>query len=1733
MANEIVYINKPTSKEELLSLFDPIVKDWFNSKYSTLTEPQAYAVKYIHSGKNVLISAPTGSGKTLTGFLTIINELFLLAKQEKLEDQVYCVYISPLKALANDIHRNLEVPLNEIYELGKKENINLPKITVGVRSGDTPTSERQKMLKKPPNIFITTPESLGMVLSSIKFREKFRNVRYVIVDEIHELSSSKRGVMLSLNLERLAEYAGEFVRIGLSATQSPIEEMAKYLVGYRDGQLRKVYISEVETRKSLDLKVITPVPDLNAVPYEIANEKMYDILEDIIKAHKTTLIFTNTRSGSEHVAIKLKQRGIDSLEVHHSSLGKITRINVEESLKQGKLKCVITSTSLELGIDIGYIDIVVQIGSPKSISKGLQRVGRSGHAYGSVAKGRFVVFDNDDLIECAVLVKQAYDNKLDRIFTPKNSLDVLSQVIVGMSLENVWDLENAYTLIKRSYCYSNLDRKDFMNVINYLSGKTYGEPFYSKIWYDEEQNKFGKKRSTRMIYFMNMGTIPEEADYTVLDERNVPLGMLSEKFVERLKSGDIFVLGAKSYEFQKTRGSKVYVKNAAGKKPTVPSWSGEMLPRSYDLSIEVGKFRGELSEMLKNGENPVQYLIDTAHVDEYGAKSIITYIKEQMLETVPTDKRLLIEGYIDTSKKSNIIFHYPFGRRVNDALSRAYAYAISGKYGTNVRLSITDDAFMITASKKIDLSDIPALVKSKYLDEILKSALNSTELYKQRFRHCAARAFMVLRRYKSASISVARQQLRSDKILDILKEIKDFPIVDETYNEIFNIAMDLPHAKEVLEGIESREINIVLKPYSENTSIFSNSIILASISDIVLMEDRNALLKEIHMKVLERVLPKEQLYATFDPDQVTNYFNSKFKSIETEEDILSFLKLVGASELFLQRGTNIYSHSTLKYETLRNMAINLLKKEKVTTIYTTQITWTINEYLPYYLALYQHDSKSEYSELLRVLDHKKSKDAIKELNMRKDLFFDQLKDLERSNLIYRLGIEEGDILWGVRTENKADYRESLRFLVTKLLGSYGPLTKDELLFKIGFTPDQFDALLEQLLQENYIKYGRFLVGYENQYMLTEDYENIKNIKNLDFEAIKRYRFYKMTKKVDSISDYFDKYLFAYSSYSVFLRLDNIEDWKMLRINNRVMYAKFLKNRLCYTTADLAGLFNLRPYNVNSAESRILQAINSLDNANAQTISRYLNEDPGIVRRELTVLDENLKVGRKFEEFEENSKNLNYVSLGIEDYGTLSDLLYNIITRLGPLNVYDLESITGLEKYELQQIVDNLTVESLELDKVKYYYSKQESIVDKNVPETVLMDLHDPYLLPYYSEIFSDYGYDFNYFMVNDGKIIAALKINDRGSYSEIEDMIVSEKKEFDEGLKVLSKYLKFKSQDLLLLTKQIDPENMNSLISFGFKKLNDLYYYGTVYEKKFELKDLYSYIFFRQGLGGYKRSVNEIEAMNLGIRSDLESIARCNTVSTGEKYLKSRIFYLGYTIPDTIAYCSRETLELLKNVKSGKLTKQKTVVLNLIKRKPYYTESNILEESPLGAETTKTILEELFKDNYIAKSDKNTYIVVEKDRDPYFSQYLLIKKLFEAFGALNVQKIKVLVGKLVSTSMIFEFLKTLEREGMVIKIFVDNDLYWILKEDFKLMGTVDIKGSFILAPQDILYRFLSEDLKQKKIKNAYLIYDNSVLAGYFKASKKKNEIKITSFDAAVKYRNIVKSALNKAGLRVT
>lgn len=871
---------KRYSISEVLKILHPLVAEWFINKFEKLTPPQEYAIIPIQKGKNVLVSSPTGTGKTLAAFLTIISELIKLAEKNRLENRVYAVYISPLRALSNDIYRNLETPLREIKDIARKRGIELQEIRHAVRTGDTQPHVKQKMLRQTPHILITTPESLAIVLVAPKFREKLRNVRWVIVDEIHSLCENKRGVHLSLSLERLQNMVEkEFTRIGLSATINPLEEVAKFLVGYRDdGKPRDCLIVDTSYVKKKDIKVLCPVYDLIHTPSQIITEKMYKMLYKLIKEHKTTLIFTNTRSGTERVVFHLKQvmpkkvREIseDQIAAHHGSLSRDVRFDVEERLKNGELKAVVTSTSLELGIDIGYIDLVAQIGSPKSIIRCLQRIGRSGHRLRDISKGRLICMDRDDIVECAVMVREAYKGRLDRIKIPTNCLDVLAQHVMGMSIEKKWNVDEAFKLIRRSYCYRNLSKKRFKLLLKFISGG-YAQlekyKVYGKIWYDEEDEMFGRRgKYARVIYSLNIGTIPEEVAIKVYTLRGRYVGNIEEEFLERLMPGDRFILGGKVYEYISSRGVRAYVKPAFDLKPTVPSWFSEMLPLSFDLAMEIGKFREEMFKMFRKkvGKKRIlKYIMENCRTDLRAANAIYQYFKEEYLylkslrvKDFPCYRNLFIEHYVDPGGRYYLIFHALYGRRTNDALSRAYAWIIGEKVKRNIGISVTDHGFALIFPRgvkpNVDLNEL----SSKNIENILRKAVFKTELMRRRFRHVAVRSLMILRNYKGHEIRVGKQQLSARKLLEICGKMKNFPVIEETFREILEDFMDIEHAKQILRKIEKGDIKIVEINSGNIPSPFSHNIILLGLSDVVLMEDRRAMLERLHNLVMAKIRRK-------------------------------------------------------------------------------------------------------------------------------------------------------------------------------------------------------------------------------------------------------------------------------------------------------------------------------------------------------------------------------------------------------------------------------------------------------------------------------------------------------------------------------------------------------------------------------------------------------------------------------------------------------------------------------------------------------------------------------------------------------------------------------------------------------------------------------------------------------------------------------------------------------------
>ena len=856
----VEFQKKVYSDGEILSQFTPLIRKWFTGKYGKFALPQKYAIMGIHDRENTLVSAPTGSGKTLTAFLSVINELTKLAGEGKLEDKVYCLYVSPLKALNNDIRKNLTEPLAEIERLAGKSL----GVRVMVRTGDTPTSERTKMLRSPPHILITTPETLAILLSSPRFVEKLVDVKWVIVDEIHSLAEGKRGVHLSLSLERLQNLAGRFTRIGLSATIHPLKEVAEFLVGYENDRPRDCKIIDVQFLKELDLKVLSPVPNLINATQEETQESLYNMMDGLIQEHKTTLIFTNTRSGTERVVSHLKdkfpERYLDTnIGAHHSSLSAEHRLDIEDKLKRGELKVVVSSTSLELGIDIGYIDLVILLGSPKSVARALQRIGRSGHKLHDKAVGRIIVMDRDDLVECAVLLKNALEGKIDRISIPENCLDVLAQQIYGIAINQIEHIDNVYAMIRRSYCYRSLTRKDFDSVIDYLTGK-YVEleqrNVYAKIWFDDKTRMIGKRgKMARPIYTMNLGTIPDES-YVTVKVGGMPVGKLDELFLERLKKGDIFVLGGKIYRFNYCMGMSCQVTPSAGP-PTVPSWFSEQLPLSFDLAMEIQRFRRLMDERMgKPKSEVVKWLSEYLYVDDNSKNSIYEYFREQHLYAgIPHDKKILIE-YYDGFKKRYIIFHTLYGRRVNDALARAVAFVISKKEMKNVAVSLTDNGFYVMVTGKARAQEAMEILTRENFHQLLEHAIDKTEVLSRRFRHCATRALMILRNYKGRVKSVGRQQMGSRILLSFVKKLdEDFSILREARREVLEDLMDVKNAEKVVGWIQDKEVEFKVIQ-TDIPSPFALNLIGRGYMDVVRMEDRLEFIRRMHEAILERIKDK-------------------------------------------------------------------------------------------------------------------------------------------------------------------------------------------------------------------------------------------------------------------------------------------------------------------------------------------------------------------------------------------------------------------------------------------------------------------------------------------------------------------------------------------------------------------------------------------------------------------------------------------------------------------------------------------------------------------------------------------------------------------------------------------------------------------------------------------------------------------------------------------------------------
>ena len=906
-----------------LAPFSPAVRDWFRASFEAPTDAQARGWPAISSGHHTLIHAPTGSGKTLAAFLWTLDRLATHPSPVPTRETpgaVRVLYISPLKALTYDIERNLRAPLTGIALAAERLGERVPQISVASRTGDTPTEDRRQIARRPPDILITTPESLYLMLTSAA-RDVLRSVEYVIVDEIHSIAGSKRGAHLALSLERLealrnapdpAEPAPRPIqRIGLSATQRPLEAIAQFLGGI--GPDRDVTIVDAGTRKPLDLQVVVPVDDMSAMGEVLPLDQqpggpatssdlrtsiwpaIHPRILELIRSHRSTIVFTNSRRLAERLAQRLNElAGEELVRAHHGSVAREQRLFIEEELKAGRLPALVATSSLELGIDMGAVDLVIQVESPTSVARGLQRVGRAGHQVGAPSKGVIFPKYRGDLLECAIVTRRMHEGAIETTQIPRNPLDVLAQQLVAMTVMDRWSVDDLLALVQRASPFQTLTREVLEGVLGMLAGAYPSDEFAElkpRVVWDRVTDIVEGRRDARVVAVTSGGTIPDRGLYGVfmVGEAGTPgrrVGELDEEMVYELRAGmhgDVVVLGASSWRVEEITNDRVIVSPAPGVPGKLPFWHGDAVGRPMELGRALGAFVGELEADLGRGEKgrraATARLRETHDLDERAADNLIAYLEDEREATgsLPTDKRIVVERFRDELGDWRLCLLTPFGGRVHAPWSLALEARIGERLGLEVQTIWSDDGIAIRLPEgDAPLDGIEALLfpEPDELEDLVVGRLASSALFASRFRENAARALLLPRRRPGTRTPLWQQRQRAADLLAVASRYGSFPILVETYRECLSDVFDLPALREILAGVASREI-AVHGVETARASPFASSLMFDYVAAYMYdgdtpMAERRAGALTLDRDLLRELLGQEELRELLDPDALAD-----------------------------------------------------------------------------------------------------------------------------------------------------------------------------------------------------------------------------------------------------------------------------------------------------------------------------------------------------------------------------------------------------------------------------------------------------------------------------------------------------------------------------------------------------------------------------------------------------------------------------------------------------------------------------------------------------------------------------------------------------------------------------------------------------------------------------------------------------------------------------------------------
>ena len=961
-------LNRGTSTMPLHD-FHPAVSAWFDATFPAPTTAQARAWPAIRAGQHTLVAAPTGSGKTLTAFLAAIDALVQesVARGGTLPDETRVVYVSPLKALSNDIHINLEAPLEGIR--AELEKLGLPDapIRTAVRTGDTPQIERNLMRKTPPHILVTTPESLYVLMGSLSGREMLKSVRSVIVDEIHAVAASKRGAHLSLTLERLESLCQRpLLRIGLSATQKPIEEVAKFLIGQGTGlapsPLRGEGWGEGQTSRSIsnktqpttadlfaspnlspnplpegerviapeqgctiidvghtrdrDLAIEVPPVPLEAVMSNDTWDLVYNQIAQLVEQHRTTLVFVNTRRMAERVARHLSERlGYEAVAAHHGSLAKEQRLDAEQRLKRGELKVLIATASLELGIDIGDVDLVCQLSSPRSIAAFLQRAGRSGHAVDGTPKARLFPASRDDLIECAALLDCVRRGELDTLVQPPQPLDVLAQQIVAEVACAEWDEDALFALMRRAYPYRTLPREQFNAIVRMLADgfSTRRGARAAYVHRDAVHHELRARRGARLTAVTSGGTIPDTADYlVVLEPQATIVGTVNEDFAVESMAGDIFQLGNTSYRILRVERDRVRVEDAKGAPPSIPFWLGEAPGRSNELSLGVSRLREEVVARIDASgvQAAFGWLRDTLGMNESSAQQIVEYLAKAKaaLGVLPTQSTLVLERFFDESGGTQLVIHTPWGSRINRAWGLALRKRFCRQFNFELQAAATENAIVLSLSTchSFPLEEVARYLHSSSAEHVLVQALLDAPLFPVRWRWNAVTALALPRYTGGKKVPAQLQRMKSEDLLAAVfpdqmacleniageRQIPDHPLVNQTLHDCLREAMDVDGLLEILKGLESGAITVVARDLTAPSPLASeilNAAPYAFLDDAPLEERRTRAVQTRHWNGIENT---DDL-AKLDPEAIAAVRAEAWPDVRSADEMHEALNVLG------------------------------------------------------------------------------------------------------------------------------------------------------------------------------------------------------------------------------------------------------------------------------------------------------------------------------------------------------------------------------------------------------------------------------------------------------------------------------------------------------------------------------------------------------------------------------------------------------------------------------------------------------------------------------------------------------------------------------------------------------------------------------------------------------------------------------------------------------------------------